>query len=69
MKGDILCMTLATLVTSLAVTTWCVNAYKLTQCDFVWHYKCEVLHAVGIIPPLSVFTVWVGTDADGKLEE
>jgi hypothetical protein len=39
-------------------TSWVVNFYKLTQCDFVAPYKGEVLHAVGIIPAASLVTVW-----------
>lgn len=37
---------------------WCVNLYKLTQCDFQAPYKGEVVHAVGLIPLAAPFTVW-----------
>lgn len=39
-------------------TAWCVNLYKLTQCDFTAPYKGEVIHGVGIIPPVALVTVW-----------
>lgn len=38
------------------------NAYKLTQCDFESPYKCEVIHAVGMLPPFWVAAVWFDTD-------
>lgn len=38
------------------------NIYKLTQCDFKSDYKCEILHWIGIFPPLSLFTYWIWTD-------
>ena len=37
---------------------WIGNLYKLTQCDFEKPYKCEIIHAVGIIPVASIVTVW-----------
>jgi len=40
------------------VTAWCVNFFKLTQCDFQAPYKGEAIHAVGIIPPFALVTVW-----------
>ena len=42
--------------------SWPVNLYKLTKCDFEPDYKCEVLHGAGLIPIVSVITVWVETD-------
>lgn len=39
-------------------TAWCVNLYKLTQCDFASPYKGEVIHAVGLFPPAAIVTVW-----------
>jgi hypothetical protein len=38
--------------------TWLVNAYKLTRCDFQAPYKGEIIHGIGLIPPLSIITVW-----------
>lgn len=41
---------------------WAVNAYKFTDCDFKSPYRCEAIHAVGIIPVFSIVTVWFDTD-------
>lgn len=35
------------------------NVIKLVGCDFEAPYKCEAVHAVGLIAaPLSLITVW-----------
>ncbi len=39
-------------------SAWCVNIYKLTQCDFQAPYKGEVMHGVGILGPTALVTVW-----------
>lgn len=46
----------------LLVLSWPVNVWKLTQCDFEGPYRCEAIHALGLIPVLAPFTVWAGTD-------
>ena len=40
------------------------NFVKLTSCDFNVPLKCEVIHAVGLVPPLQVITVWFDTDEE-----
>ena len=53
---------LLTLLACLAVV-WVYNLNKLMDCDFEADYKCEVVHAAGvIIPPVSVVTVWFDID-------
>ena len=48
-------------------TPWVWNGYKFAQCDFESDYKCEVIHAIGVIvPPASWVTVWFDTDEDEK---
>lgn len=37
---------------------WIANFVKLTRCDFEAPYKGEAIHAVGLIPVLSLATVW-----------
>jgi hypothetical protein len=38
---------------------WCVNIYKLVQCDFEESYRGEIVHTIGVcIPPASLITVW-----------
>ena len=38
---------------------WVKNLIKLTECDFEAPYKAEVIHAVGIIPPVGMITGWL----------
>ena len=38
---------------------WVMNIIKLVNCDFVAPYKCEVIHAIGIIPPVGIVTGWL----------
>jgi hypothetical protein len=40
------------------------NVVKLAKCDFEAPYKCEVIHGIGIAPPLFIVTAWFGTDED-----
>lgn len=42
---------------------WIWNAVKLTDCDFEPNYRCEIIHGAGLIPVVSILTVWFGTDA------
>lgn len=38
--------------------SWVGNFIKLTDCDFKSDYKCEVVHVLGIVPTISLITVW-----------
>ena len=38
---------------------WVKNVIKLADCDFIAPYKCEVVHGVGIIPPVGMITGWL----------
>ena len=39
---------------------WAMNAYKLTQCDFVAPYKCEAIRAAGVfVPPIGAIAGYV----------
>ena len=40
------------------VSCWVVNAYRLTECDFEAPYKCEAIHAIGLLGPAAAVTVW-----------
>lgn len=44
--------------------SWIGNVVALTDCDFKADYKCEAIHAVGLIPVASLVTVWLPTDKD-----
>lgn len=49
-------------VVALALVAWVFNIIALTECDFAAPYKCEVIHAVGIVPPAALVTVWFTSD-------
>lgn len=49
-------------IAALLITPYVWNFVKLTDCDFEPDYRCEVIHAIGIIPPLAYIVVWFGTD-------
>ena len=38
---------------------WVKNIIKLADCDFEAPYKAEVVHAVGLIPPVGMITGWL----------
>lgn len=40
-------------------TGWVKNLVKLAHCDFEAPYKAEVVHAVGIVPPVGMVTGWL----------
>ena len=49
---------------ALFISPWCINVYKLINCDFEADYKCELVHAIGVVvPPASYITVWVESDS------
>lgn len=57
-------ISIVTIVIMLVIgVSWVVNFVKLTDCDFQSDYKCEAIHAVGIVPPFAPVTVWFDTDA------
>ena len=48
---------------------WCMNVYKLSQCDFKPTYKAEVIRAIGVaVPPVGAVAGWL-TIEDTKEEE
>jgi hypothetical protein len=54
----------AVILILIAAMLWAWNLVKLTSCDFNLPLKCEAIHAVGLVPPLQVITVWFDTDED-----
>jgi len=38
---------------------WTKNIIKLAHCDFKAPYKAEVIHAVGLLPPVGMVTGWL----------
>ena len=53
---------LGVLILVLIITPWVWNFTKLTDCDFEPDYRCEVIHGLGIIPPITFITVWFSSD-------
>lgn len=51
------CIIMAVFILWVGIS-WAVNFYKLTSCDFESPYKCEVVHGVGILPPVALITSW-----------
>ena len=48
------------LVIVLAVGVgWVKNIIKLANCDFEAPFKAEVIHALGVIPPVGMVTGWL----------
>jgi hypothetical protein len=47
------------LIWAYVLVAWIVNIVKLLNCDFegpVW--KEEIIHAIGLIPGVSMITCW-----------
>ena len=49
------------------MVAWTCNLIKLTECDFDFATpssdpSCELVHTAGLIPALSVVTVWFDSD-------
>ena len=40
-------------------TGWVKNIIKLSDCDFKEPYKAEVIHIIGLIPPIGMVTGWL----------
>ena len=40
-------------------TGWVKNVIKLSDCDFQEPYKAEVIHTIGLIPPVGAITGWL----------
>ena len=41
------------------ITGWIKNIIKLSDCDFEAPYRAEVIHTIGIIPPVGAITGWL----------
>ena len=38
---------------------WIANIIKLSNCDVEAPYKCEVIHGIGLIPPVGMVVGWI----------
>ncbi len=45
---------------------WVKNIIKLTKCDFEAPYKAEIIHGVGVFPPIGAITGWLNIE-DNKI--
>ncbi len=57
-KGFTLTELLYVIFLVIFVGSWVGNLFKLIDCDFEPSYKEEVIHGIGIIPVVSLVTVW-----------
>ena len=56
MKGI---MIFGLVVVAVVSVGWVKNVIKLANCDFEAPYRAEVIHAVGLIPPVGMVTGWL----------
>ena len=47
---------------AVVITGYVKNIVKLSNCDFKAPYKAEVIHAIGIVPPVGCITGWLSID-------
>lgn len=60
MKNFLIFSGAANLILVIAlIILWSLNFYKLINCDFQSPYKCEIIHGIGIAPPISLLTGWL----------
>ena len=45
---------------------WIGNLAKFCKSDFKAPYKREIIHGIGIVPVVSVATVWFNIDETGE---
>lgn len=57
-KGGLLVISLWVLILS----GWTMNIMKLIKCDFKSPYKAEIIHTVGILPPVGMIIGWFHID-------
>jgi prepilin-type N-terminal cleavage/methylation domain-containing protein len=55
-----LTIVIAIVLTLVVVGTgWVKNLIKLARCDFEAPYKAEIIHSVGLLPPVGMVTGWM----------
>lgn len=40
------------------ITTYVINIEQLFSCDFREPWKDEIIHVLGLVPPLNIIAVW-----------
>ncbi len=61
-KGFTIFELLMVIIVVFILGSWIVNLYKFMQCDFDTPLRCEVIHGIGIFPPIAPFVVFADTD-------
>jgi len=46
-------------ILAIVASGWVKNLIKLSECDFKAPYKAEVIHIVGLAPPIGMVTGWL----------
>ena len=46
----------------LTCGSWCVNLYRLVNCDFKDPYRGEILYSLGVVAPTFYVTAWMDLD-------
>ncbi|MCP4475431.1 MAG: hypothetical protein GY821_12865 [Gammaproteobacteria bacterium] len=59
MKASIIIFLIWAVIVIAIGTGWVKNIVKLTRCDFESPYKAEVMHGLGIIPPIGAVMGWI----------
>jgi hypothetical protein len=50
------------LIVFIGFIGWVKNLVKLSDCNFEAPYNCEIIHSVGLIPPVGAITGWLTID-------
>ncbi len=58
-KGFTIVEVVVLVVVVAVIVGWVKNIIKLANCDFEAPYKAEVIHAIGLVPPIGMVTGWL----------
>jgi len=50
--------TIQVLIVLFVSGCWIGNLIKFVRCDFASPVKGEIIHGIGLVPTLSIFTMW-----------
>ncbi len=58
-KGFVMFQVVIIIIALIGCIGWVKNLIKLAECDFEAPYKAEIIHGVGLIPPVGAVTGWL----------
>ncbi len=58
-KGFTLVELIPLILIILILVGWVKNIIKLSDCDFEAPYTAEIIHTLGLIPPVGMVTGWI----------